>query len=88
MVDRLHSSNTLMEGMSGVSFNSVDPSSRKRELERKIEEPCLSTGLCELWCENHVYMYTRSTFCFTIASLRSRRLAWPISVGKAATKQG
>ena len=39
MPERLHSSNTLVEGMSGVEF--AAGTSRKRDLEVKIQEPRL-----------------------------------------------
>ncbi len=39
MTARLHSSNTLLEGMNGVQFDGGDPAARKRELEAKIEAP-------------------------------------------------
>ena len=39
MTDRLHSSTTLVEGMSGVDFTAG--TSRKRDLEVKIQEPRL-----------------------------------------------
>ena len=42
MLSRLHSTNTLVEGMSSVASAS---SSRKRELEQKIQEPCIIGSL-------------------------------------------
>lgn len=47
MTARLHSSNTLLEGMTGVQFDGGDPTARKRELEAKIEAPCYCC-LCEM----------------------------------------
>lgn len=41
MIHRLHSTNTLVEGMSKVAFGDSS-ASRKRELEVKIAEPCLT----------------------------------------------
>ena len=46
MMQRMHSTNTLVEGMTKVSFGE-NVATRKRELELKIEEPCQT-------CDSHM----------------------------------
>ena len=49
MLSRLHSTNTLVDGMSLVASTS---SSRKRELEQKIQEPCIYWESLWCWCRS------------------------------------
>lgn len=46
MMERLHSTDTLLAGMNGVKVAEGEVSDRKRQLAEKIKDACLTSAVC------------------------------------------